>query len=195
MCLVRNTVVLVLCLTMAFCAHLSAEGPRRVVRFPDASILSEPIHESRPIEHKQAIENVGKRPRMEDSVGPIGNVVVPTSEPELEPEYRLEGVRAKETPAGPRRGRYCENGFARSGYPNCIGRFALPSVLSSYRLGYVGGGTAIGGERRQASEGTFGFDYSGSWFSRKTWLLWSHGERYQGGAGRYETDGPRIFPE
>ena len=29
----------------------------------------------------------------------------------------------------------------------------------------------------------------------KTWLLWTHGRREQGGLGRYETDGPRILPE
>ncbi len=110
-------------------------------------------------------------------------------------ELPLSGPRGKETPSGTRQGRYCENDFRRSGFPFCIGRFAMPSTDSFHQVGYVGGGTLFGGSGRRSNEGTFGMDYSGFLFSRKTWLKWSHGERSQGGAGRYETEGPRLLPE
>ena len=110
-------------------------------------------------------------------------------------ELPLSGPRGKEIPSGIRRGRYCENDFRRSGFPFLIGRFASPSTDSFHQVGYVGGGTLFGGTGRRSIEGTFGMDYSGFLFSRKTWLKWSHGERSQGGAGRYETEGPRLLPE
>jgi hypothetical protein len=110
-------------------------------------------------------------------------------------ELPLSGARGQETPSGVRSGRYCENDVRRSGFPFCIGRFAMPSTDSFHQVGYVGGGTLIGGSGRRSNEGTFGMDYSGFLFSRKTWLKWSHGERSQGGAGRYETEGPRLLPE
>ena len=110
-------------------------------------------------------------------------------------ESPLSGPRGKETPSGTRQGRYCENDFRRSGFPFCIGRFAAPSTDSFHQVGYVGGGTLFGGTGRRSNEGTFGMDYSGFLFSRKTWLKWSHGGRSQGGAGRYETEGPRLLPE
>jgi len=104
----------------------------------------------------------------------------------------LPSGRGNEEPSGSKYGRYCQNGFARAGFPFCIGRFAKPSTDANHQVGYVGGGTLFGGSGRRSDEGTFGMDYSGSWFSRKTWLEWSHGVRYQGGAGRYETEGPHI---
>ncbi len=110
-------------------------------------------------------------------------------------ELPLSGPRGKEKPSGIRQGRYCENDFRRSGFPFCIGRFATPSTDSFHQVGYVGGGTLFCGTGRRSNEGTFGMDYSGFLFSRKTWLKWSHGERSQGGAGRYETEGPRLLPE
>ena len=110
-------------------------------------------------------------------------------------ELPLSGPRDKEIPSGIRRGRYSENDFRRSGFPFCIGRFATPSTDSFHQVGYIGGGTLFGGTGRRSIEGTFGMDYSGFLFSRKTWLKWSHGERSQGGAGRYETEGPRLLPE
>ena len=113
----------------------------------------------------------------------------------LFPELPLTGPRGKETPSGSKNGRYCENAFERAGFPNCIGRFAKPSTDAYHQVGYVGGGTLFGGTSKRKDEGTFGMDYAGHWFSRKTWLKWSHGVRYQGGAGRYETEGPRILPE
>lgn len=119
------------------------------------------------------------------------------STPSLFSELPLSGPRGSETPSGKKYGRYCENGFERAGFPNCVGHFAKPGVRAENSIGYVGGGSIlpIHGERRKANEGTFGMDYAGHFFQRKTWLLWSHGSRYQGGAGRYETEGPRILPE
>ena len=110
-------------------------------------------------------------------------------------ELPLSGPRGKETPSGSKYGRYCENAFERAGFPNCIGKFAKPSTDAYHQVGYVGGGTLFGGTSRRKDEGTFGMDYTGHWFSRKTWLKWSHGGRYQGGVGRYETEGPRLLPE
>lgn len=104
--------------------------------------------------------------------------------------------RGRETPHGSVCGRYAEDGCARSGYPTVIGRYAAPSVDAHHSVGYVGGGGhALRGEARYANEGTFGYDYSGLWFSRRVWMLWSHGDRHQAGAGAYKTDGPRILPE
>ena len=110
-------------------------------------------------------------------------------------ELPLAGRRGSENPSGCKNGRYCKSGFLRAGLPNCIGRFAKPSLDAYHQVGYVGGGTLFGGSCRRTEEGTFGMDYSGHWFARKTWLRWSHGERYQGGAGRYESEGPRVLPE
>lgn len=120
---------------------------------------------------------------------------VDSAEAESPRDYRLNGVRGKESPQVLKSGRYCENGFKRAGLPLCVGRFAKPSITCSHMIGYVGGGTAFLGQRRTSQEGTFGMDYSGKWFSRNSWLKWSHGDRYQGGAGRYETEGPRLLPE
>lgn len=114
----------------------------------------------------------------------------------LESSYVLEG-RGKEIGAGKRTGRYCEPGMERAGYPHCVRATAQPGSDCYHSLGYVGGGTPFHafGERRVIHEGTVGMDYSGRFFNRKTWLLWSHGALHQGGAGRYETEGPRIIPE
>jgi hypothetical protein len=114
----------------------------------------------------------------------------------LESSYALEG-RGREIGAGKRTGRYCEPGMDRAGHPYCTRLVAQPSPDCYHSLGYVGGGTPFRfwGERRYIQEGTVGLDYTGRFFERKTWLLWSHGGLHQGGAGRYQTDGPRILPE
>ena len=110
--------------------------------------------------------------------------------------YSLEG-RGKEVGAGPKSGRYCEPGMGRAGFPFCIRFAAKPGTDPDHSLGYVGGGSPfrLWGERRAVDEGTVGMDYSGWLFQRKTWLAWSHGGLYQGGAGRYQTEGPRLLPE
>lgn len=113
-----------------------------------------------------------------------------------EQTYALEG-RGKEVGAGLRTGRYCEPGMERAGCPRCINPLAKSSTDCDHTIGYVGGGTPfrLWGKRRNGNEGTIGMDYSGWFFQRKTWLLWSHGELPQGGEGRYEAEGPRIVPE
>jgi hypothetical protein len=160
---------------------LVADETGRILRSPDNSILLD-----------TGSENSRGADNFVTTTFPawIENSKVPAVE-----DYQMDGVRGNESPAGPKHGRYCENGFERSGLPFCLGRFAKPSITSSHMIGYVGGGTAYGGERRTATEGTFGLDYSGNWFARKSWLKWSHGGRHQGGQGRYETEGPRLLPE
>jgi hypothetical protein len=88
--------------------------------------------------------------------------------------------------------RYCLPNHQRAGKPQCVSPFAKSSPTRDYEVGYVGGGSAFAGDRRCRSEGTFGMDYSGVLFERRVWLKWNHGRKPQGGAGAYETDGPRL---
>ncbi len=162
-----------------------AADDRRPIRAPDDSILQKP--------KLRSLETFDLEIRQASSSYSTSEVVSAEAESPL--DYRLNGVRGKESLKGPKHGRYCENGFKRAGLPLCVGRFAKPSITCSHMIGYVGGGTAFLGQRRTSQEGTFGMDYSGKWFSRKSWLKWSHGDQYQAGAGRYETDGPRLLPE
>ena len=162
--------------TLAQCAE-----PRLKMRVPDDSILQL-------TEHQVPV----KRDPIDLFEPPPLN---PVDSQSLFSELPLSGPRGQESPAGNRYGRYCQNSFVRSGYPFCIGFFAQPSTDRYHQVSYVGGGTLFGGSSRKTTEGTFGMDYSGHWFSRKTWLKWSHGARYQGGQGRYETEGPRLLPE
>jgi hypothetical protein len=113
-----------------------------------------------------------------------------------EATYVLEG-RGTEIGAGRKSGRYCEPGCERTGNPRCISVLARSSTDTKHAIGVVGGGTPFRywGQGRMLNEGTIGMDYSGWLFHRKTWLLWSHGGLHQGGAGRYEAEGPRIVPE
>ena len=79
----------------------------------------------------------------------------------------------------------------QAGYPLCVSRLAHPSYNEHYTGGYVGGGKAIGGQGRCGQEGTWGWDYTPFRASgHGVFLDWSHGRRYQGGTGRYATDGP-----
>ena len=76
-------------------------------------------------------------------------------------------------------------------------RFALPSDTGHY-LGYHVGGGAVNArkaEPRRDDEGTWGWDYQGWLVPRRVSLGWWHGRRYQGGAGAYKTDGPRLLQE
>ena len=171
-----SVAVLLLIVSMSFAP---AADPRPVIRKLDDSILWD--SERKPREIRAPIDLTERD--------------VKSAPKTLFPELPLSGSRGKETPDGSKYGRYCENAFERAGFPNCIGRFAKPSTDAYHQVGYVGGGTLFGGTSRRKDEGTFGMDYSGHWFSRKTWLRWSHGVRYQGGAGRYETEGPRLLPE
>lgn len=103
--------------------------------------------------------------------------------------------RSRETPYFQPTGRYCQNGFERAGCPNLWRWIADYSVQRKHTIGYIGGGSPwhVFGEGRCSNEGTFGMDSTSHWLSRKLWLKWNHGTRYQGGAGAYATDGPRLF--
>ena len=80
----------------------------------------------------------------------------------------------------------------RAGYPYDISRLAMPSNTGHYSGGYVGGGTAVGGQGRCPNEGTWGWDYTPFRpMSSHIFLNWSHGRRSQGGTGSYRTDGPK----
>ncbi len=106
--------------------------------------------------------------------------------------FRIHPAGAEDQPVVyPRR--YCENGFERAGYPQDVACRAQPSDTPAY-CGYtVGGGAPHHGEPRYLDEGTWGWDYTGWLFQRRVGLDWFHGARYQGGAGAYKTDGPRLL--
>jgi hypothetical protein len=160
---------------------LESRDPRPKSRAPDDRMLRQLPRETREVRDPIMFDEVTSKVNL-DADSLFGELPLPRS-------------RGTEEPSGSIYGRYCQNGFARAGYPFCIGRFAKPSTDTHHQVGYVGGGTLFGGSGRRRDEGTFGMDYSGAWFSRMTWLKWSHGARYQGGAGRYETEGSRILPE
>lgn len=175
----RHPIILAAFIAIVFVSFAHATEPRPKMRLPDDRILQQPE----------------RKPREIRAPLPLDDMAFQTEPKTLFGELPLTGPRGKETPSGNKYGRYCENAFLRAGFPNCIGRFARPSTDANHQVGYVGGGTLFGGTSRRIDEGTFGMDYAGHWFSRKTWLKWSHGERHQGGAGRYETEGPRLLPE
>jgi len=80
----------------------------------------------------------------------------------------------------------------RAGYPERIAWYAWPSNTRAYDGYYVGGGAAIGGSRRCANEGTWGWDYSGWLLPHRVLLYWTHGRLYQGGTGAYKVNGPPL---
>lgn len=82
--------------------------------------------------------------------------------------------------------------FELAGFPNLLGSHARPTITPYYCGDYVGGGAAFfGREPRRRNEGTWGWDYMGGPLRpSRVFLDWSHGRRYQGGTGRYETDDP-----
>jgi hypothetical protein len=86
---------------------------------------------------------------------------------------------------------YRSDAHCRTGWPECLRTRALPTDTGRY-CGYsVGGGAVCLGEGRYLDEGTWGWDYMGLCFRKRVSLDWWHG-RYQGGAGQYKTDGPKI---
>jgi hypothetical protein len=67
-------------------------------------------------------------------------------------------------------------------------------MMCDYVGYYVGGGAPRRcGRCRCASEGTWGWDYHGRWFPRRVRLAWFCWPRWQGGAGQYDPDGPRVL--
>lgn len=89
-------------------------------------------------------------------------------------------------PYGPRLADHC-----RAGWPLSMRQHANPSNTLHYGGYWVGGGRALKGEAPFADEGTFGWDYFGLLLRKRIDLHWSHGHRQEGGAGAYQTDGPR----
>ncbi len=180
-----TTPLLAALLSISYLTVAQSAEPRPQIRNPDDRMLQQPDRLPREVRAPLVLEEFDPKVKSESNL--LSDL--------LFRELPLSGPRGKEKPNGTKYGRYCENGFLRAGFPNCIGRFAKPSTDAYHQVGYVGGGTLFGGSSRCIDEGTFGMDYSGYWFSRKTWLKWSHGDRHQGGAGRYETEGPRLLPE
>jgi len=166
-----------------------------LVVFPSTLVIAEEPRVKQRTPDDRMLQSSARAPREIRTPIDFRGAIDTSEHSTLLSDLPLTGLRGKETPSSPKSGRYCENAFSRSGFPNCIGLFAKTSTDSAHQVGYVGGGTWFGGERRRTNEGTFGMDYSGSWFSRLTWMQWSHGDRHQGGAGRYETEGPRLLPE
>lgn len=83
----------------------------------------------------------------------------------------------------------------RAGKPACRFPWALPTETRNYVGYYVGGGggkCCCGGEcPRRPLDGTWGRDYQGG-LPRIVQLGWTHPQRYQGGDGKYDPDGPRF---
>jgi hypothetical protein len=80
----------------------------------------------------------------------------------------------------------------RTGDSMRIRKRGRPSNTRYYGGYWVGGGLPVLGDEPTFEEGTFGWDYFGSFFMRRVALNWSHGRRYQGGTGAYKTDGPKL---
>ncbi len=76
-----------------------------------------------------------------------------------------------------------------------IAWWAVPSDTGHSLGHYVGGGSGrpLKGEPRRPEEGTWGWDYQGWLIPRRVVLQWWHGRRDQGGAGAYQTVGPKLF--
>ncbi len=83
--------------------------------------------------------------------------------------------------------RYRMDDCLRSGDPECVYKWAKPSITNKYSAWYVGGGAWFKGRGRTAEEGTWGLDYDGAFGHARTWLNYTCGKR-QGGEGAYETD-------
>ncbi|MGH6908091.1 MAG: hypothetical protein ACREDX_09575, partial [Aestuariivirga sp.] len=85
----------------------------------------------------------------------------------------------------------------RTGNHLGIARWAIPSDNGTHTANRIGGGCPCPkkAEGTYTDEGTWGWDYQGNWFKRRTLLGWWHGRRYQGGAGAYKTDGPQLKPQ
>ena len=94
-------------------------------------------------------------------------------------------------PPGPPRD--IPNTDERAGFPRTMSGHPEPTTTSGGIGYYVGGGVPFGARHGDAPyrlEGTWGWDETGcGWFRRRVLLGWSHGRRYQGGAGAYRTDG------
>jgi hypothetical protein len=82
--------------------------------------------------------------------------------------------------------------LCRAGCPDAIRAHALYSNNSHYCGSLVGGGSLFGGSGPCPHEGTWGWDYLGTFHRKRVWLHWNHGTHGQGGRGAYKTDGPKL---
>lgn len=81
--------------------------------------------------------------------------------------------------------RYQMDDCLRAGDPNCVYKWASPSITDKYSAWYTGGGAVFKGRGRTAEEGTWGLDYNGLFGHAKTWMNYTCG-KYQGGEGAYD---------
>jgi hypothetical protein len=88
-----------------------------------------------------------------------------------------------------------QSGDCRSGNGGQPAWYARASDAGQYTGYPVGGGAPFRGEAPLSGEGVWGWDYEGWHFRPRIALLWGHGRKYQGGAGAYQTDGPRFLQE
>ena len=90
--------------------------------------------------------------------------------------------------------RYLMDRQVRAGCAHTVGWWAVPGTnCRNYAAGYVGGGAVVDGDGPdQFEDGTWGLDYIGIVVRKRVFLNWWHGRKYQGGAGAYKTDGPRV---
>ena len=112
------------------------------------------------------------------------------------PHFLRHFHRKKEGTPPPGKPRLIPHTDERAVFPRSLSGH-LESSRTAGGIGYyVGGGVPLGhGDGRRSSDGTWGWDETGSrHFRRRTILGWSQGRKYQGGTGAYRTDGP-VMPD
>src|SRR5438552_3598450 len=86
----------------------------------------------------------------------------------------------------------CGGGFCRTGNPQSVACYAVPSDTGHYIMYKVGGGRPCFGDCPCPLEGTWGWDYRFPLIPRTSIALrWTHGA-YQGGIGSYRTEGKKC---
>jgi hypothetical protein len=123
----------------------------------------------------------------------------PPKQPNLFARYHLN----KKGMPPPGKPRHFPNTDERAGYPRALAHHIEPTNTAGGVGYYVGGGVPVGhrhayadGACRRRDEGTWGWDETGTVHLRHRVILgWSHGYKYQGGMGAYETDGHVVLPD
>ncbi|GIW86488.1 MAG: hypothetical protein KatS3mg108_0812 [Isosphaeraceae bacterium] len=106
--------------------------------------------------------------------------------------WTLHGERPAPEPGPPRA---IPHSHERAGWPSELGSHLEPTITPGGIGYYVGGSVpAFGrGHGRRPTDGTWGWDETGHpWKRRRVILGWAHGRLFQGGTGRYATDGPHV---
>jgi hypothetical protein len=100
----------------------------------------------------------------------------------------------KEGTPPPGKPRFIPHTDLRAGQPRALAGHLEESATCGGIGYYVGGGVKWGhGEGRIVHDGTWGWDETGCRrFRSRVILGWSGGRKYQGGTGRYATDGPVV---